>query len=454
MPYVPGFQNDVFISYCHGDEPSLGRQQGGWVSDFHAGLESRLRQILGSRDVGVWRDERRLSGEFLLDDAIRRELEAAAVFLAIVTPLYLSSPYCTQEREWFLDHMGDSPITGNLTRAIRVVKTPHKGEAHRRVFDRGLGFEFFQQSEIGFQEYSVASKEFADLMENLCQGVARVLESMRRERSPVYVACCAKPVRGDREKLVSELSDQGYRVLPEIEIDSENVEAVTKQGVDEAGLSVHLFGAETHDLSIRQAEIAMDLRQPLVAWALEADLVRRQDQYGEFLRRLMAYQDPERRSHFLDRTRLERVKTEVLTLLEPHEAPPPIDEPKVRRVYIVCDSRVPEDYRSAWKIKNLIAENDNFVVDLPETAPLDPGELRADHNRKLRDSHGLLVYWGKSSPGWFEATKDDLDRKEYLSEAVAVTNGGASGLDGRVVLRLDAGFPYEALDPFLQPLRA
>jgi hypothetical protein len=151
---------------------------------------------------------------------------------------------------------------------------------------------------------------------------------------------------------------------------------------------------------------------------------------------------------------LERVKSEVLSLLEPREQPPPVDEPKVRRVYIVCDSRVPEDYRSAWKIKNLISENDKFVVDLPETAPLDPGELRADHNRKLRDSHGLLVYWGQSSPGWFEATKDDLDRKEYLSEAVAVTNGGSNGLDGRVVLRLDAGFSYNALDPFLQPLRA
>lgn len=454
MPYVPGFKNDVFISYCHDDDTSFGRDQGGWVSDFHAGLQSRLRQILGSRDVVVWRDEKRLSGESLLDDTIQAELEDTAAFLAIVTPLYLSSPYCTQEREWFLEHVGELPISGNLTRTIRVVKTPHKDEAHRRVFERSLGFEFFQRSEISFREYPVTSKEFADLMENLCQGVARVLESMRRERSPVYVSCCPKPLLEERKKLVLELSDQGYRVLPEIEIDSANVESITKQGVEEAGLSVHLFGAETHDLSIRQAEIAMELRQPLVAWASEADLARREDEYGEFLRRLMSYQDPERRSHFLDRTRLERVKTEVLSLLEPHELAAPATESAIRRVYIVCDSRVPEDYRSAWKIKNLIAENDKFVVDLPETAPLDPGELRADHNRKLRDSHGLLVYWGKSSPGWFEATKDDLDRKEYLSEAVAVTNGAASDLAGRVVLRLDSGFRYEALDPFLQPLRA
>ena len=454
MPYVPGFKNDVFISYCHDDEPLFGRQQGGWVSDFHAGLEGRLRQILGSRSVGVWRDVKRLSGEFVLDDTIQGELQDTAAFLAIVTPLYLSSQYCTQEREWFVDHIGESPVAGNLARTIRVVKTPHKDEAHRRVFEDSLGFEFFQRSEISFQEYAVASKEFADLMENLCQGVARVLEAMRRERSPVYVGKCAKPLRADRDKLMVELTDQGYRVLPEIEIDSENVEAITKQGVEEAGLSVHLFGAEAYDLSIRQAEIAMQLRQPLVAWASEADLVRLEGEYGDFLRRVMAYQDPERRSHFLDRTRLERVKSEVLRLLAPHEAPPPPDEPKVRRVYIVCDSRVPEDYRSAWKIKNLISENDKFVVDLPETAPLDPGELRADHNRKLRDSHGLLVYWGKSSEGWFEATKDDLDRKEYVSEAVAVTNGTAHRLDGRVVLRLDAGFRYDALDPFLQPLRA
>jgi hypothetical protein len=454
MAYVPGYEYDLFISYSHDDDFAFGQGAGGgWVTDFHNGLEARLKQILGARSAEVWLDKKRLSGEWALDDKIRQDLGGTAAFLAIVSPLYLTSNYCRDEREWFLEHAAEALRVGAMSRALRVVKTPDEDNAHRRVFADTLGFELFESSAEGFSELAMTSPEFRTRMEQLCQGLARLLKSMWRASTPVYVATVPRELLAQRRQLVEELTAQGFRVLPRIEIDSANVNQVADEGIAEAELSVHLFGAEDDELSIQQAALAMGRERTMVTWALEAGMTQRKDEYGEFLRSLLAYQDPQKRSQFLDRTRVERVKAEVLGLLRPFEAPPAPAAAGKRRVYLVADRRTPEDFRDIWKIRTWMREKDKLEVELPETAPLDPGELRADHERKLASSDGLLLYWNQASEGWFEATKADLDRREYLSEAIGV---GKLGFEepGRVVLPLVGDFDYQALDPFLKPLRS
>jgi len=56
MVYVPGFANDIFVSYSHIDDQAV---QGdvGWVSDFHRRLQIEVEEELGAR-VKIWRDAR------------------------------------------------------------------------------------------------------------------------------------------------------------------------------------------------------------------------------------------------------------------------------------------------------------------------------------------------------------------------------------------------------------
>jgi hypothetical protein len=93
-------------------------------------LKVRLKQLLGA-PVAVWRDEKRLGGDHALDDEIQAQIKATAVFLTVVTPLYLNSRYCTQEREWFLRSVEEKLRVGSRMRGIRVVKTPQSDGAHR-----------------------------------------------------------------------------------------------------------------------------------------------------------------------------------------------------------------------------------------------------------------------------------------------------------------------------------
>jgi hypothetical protein len=55
---------DVFLSYGHVDN------QENWVSQFHARLQTRLQELLGSEDIVVWRDPK-LGGTEAFEDVLR-----------------------------------------------------------------------------------------------------------------------------------------------------------------------------------------------------------------------------------------------------------------------------------------------------------------------------------------------------------------------------------------------
>jgi hypothetical protein len=449
MVYVPKLKNDVFISYCHDDNVSDFPGERGWITDFGERLRVRLKQLLGAPGEVWW--DKRLGGDHALDLEIRTRIEGTAVFLAIVSPSYLNSDYCAREREWFRIAVGDRMQAGSRMRGIRVVKTPKSDGSHRGIFRDGLGFEFFvaakdEPDEV--EEFPRTSCEFQEEFGKVCRRVKGLLETLRRQQVAVYVAHCSPPLKGERSRLVAELADQGYRVLPEIQVDSENVEKVTGEGLETAAVSVHLFGSEEHGLSVRQAQIAMDAGRPLVVWTSKPELDCDDTKYGRFLCGLM------RRSHYLDRTALESVKAEVMKLLEPVDQAAPRRSTGSRRVYILCHRAESEDIRRAWQIKKWMVER-HFEVDLPEIAPLDPEDLIQDHRKKLEGCEGLLLYWGQASKDWFETSKNDLATRQFRSGAIALgdPSRSAAGLATAPVIQLYPDFRYEALEPFLQPLR-
>jgi hypothetical protein len=50
MPYVSGYQHDVFVSYAHIDNEPLGTERG-WITNFVAYLKNLLDKGLGCREV-------------------------------------------------------------------------------------------------------------------------------------------------------------------------------------------------------------------------------------------------------------------------------------------------------------------------------------------------------------------------------------------------------------------
>jgi hypothetical protein len=276
-----------------------------------------------------------------------------------------------------------------------------------------------------------------------------LLETLRRRQVAVYVSHCSPSLKDERGRLVAELTDKGYQVLPEIQIDSENVADIAARSLLDAQLSVHLFGTGAHDLSIVQARIAMQSGRPMLVWTSQPELHSDPSEYGKFLLALM------KRSHYLDKTPLENVKAEVLALLETCEQATLLPSAAgKRRIYILCNRAESADSQRAWELKRLIMEQDHFDVDLPEIG-LPPEVLIRDHHKKLASCEGLLLYWGQASRDWFEASQRDLGARQFRSGAIALgdPNRNAAGIAAAPVIPFYPGSPYTALEPFLQPLR-
>jgi len=98
MPYVPGLNNDIFISFCHADNSE------GWVEKFQEQLTNRLTQI--GKQVTIWRD-RKLRGTDVFSDEIFAQLQQSALLISIVSPAAIKSRWCEDERYAFERYRGD-----------------------------------------------------------------------------------------------------------------------------------------------------------------------------------------------------------------------------------------------------------------------------------------------------------------------------------------------------------
>ncbi|HEX8106182.1 MAG TPA: toll/interleukin-1 receptor domain-containing protein [Kofleriaceae bacterium] len=116
MTYVPGFQNDVFVSYAHVDDQPLPGARDGWVSLLGDALKILLAEQLGRAEVlAVWRDFQ-LTGHAELTPEIFGALRSSATLLIVLSEGYLASDWCWSEYREFVQ------LAGPGTRRLFVVE--------------------------------------------------------------------------------------------------------------------------------------------------------------------------------------------------------------------------------------------------------------------------------------------------------------------------------------------
>ena len=97
MPFVPGHKHDLFLSYAHAE--------GAWVEAFRKAVCDEF-QVRAGVPVTVWHDSQNLRVGHKWASEIEEGIRNAAAFLAIVSPSYLNSPWCKQERAIALEKEG------------------------------------------------------------------------------------------------------------------------------------------------------------------------------------------------------------------------------------------------------------------------------------------------------------------------------------------------------------
>jgi hypothetical protein len=463
MAFVPGFTSDVFVSYAHGDNESLLPEDPGWVSCFDQAVRVGLREILGV-EPAIWRDTRRLGGELDFPLEIRDAIGRSAALLMVVSPSYLRSRYCQQERGWF---QSAAEATGGLhvgsrLRLLKVVKTPEPGDEHRTFLSDSLGFEFYRRAkdEDLFHRFAIGSAEYRDTVDILSQRLAGLLVAMRNQRQPIFVAECTDDLEREHAAISDELSANGYRVTPERMLDDDSS---IRGSIEEATLTVHLLGSSYAPRPASQVQAALELRKAVVVWLSSAASASPDKNQTNLIFEVAKKGAGLQRFTFLEKQTIGDLKSIVLNQLKPRREESRPERNGKPQVYLVCDRKEERDNAQAWSIRNAIQKREGFDVVWPESGLPDPGMLRDDHKQKLASCDGVLLYWGAAPDEWFEEIRQDLQlaprwirskpfRSEgiYLAEPRHGLNLEVSGAD---VFRQRGPFHIEEIEPFLARLR-
>lgn len=101
------FLHDVFVSYSHGDDGSGQSYLQPWSLAFARELERELRSDRRFRqDLRVFLDDDHRPGQGIdpmapLTDQLRDDIAGSAILLVLMSPDYLASKWCADEREWW-----------------------------------------------------------------------------------------------------------------------------------------------------------------------------------------------------------------------------------------------------------------------------------------------------------------------------------------------------------------
>ncbi|HEY2289589.1 MAG TPA: toll/interleukin-1 receptor domain-containing protein [Thermoanaerobaculia bacterium] len=259
--FVPGFENDLFISYAHADDSA-------WVQVFEKSLGEELSRRLGIR-VSVWQDGKRLRFGQNWQTEIETGVQRSAVFVAVLSPSYEISDWCSRERRCFMNLFGSWNLSETSTRFFKVLKTPWENDGHRHFLPTIQTLDFFRREDGpgGDVEFLPGTDDFRKAIGSLARAIAQTLRRLRRERERVFVASPAEDCLDAWKQLQEELRNQGYDVQPPGRRDDAFADDLIRGEMEHALLSVHLLGSAYDPFTERQIRIAADLEQQgLMVW--------------------------------------------------------------------------------------------------------------------------------------------------------------------------------------------
>jgi hypothetical protein len=495
MGYVPGYENDVFISYAHVDNEPILPDKPGWVDFFEDLLRKRVKARLRG-EIQFSRDQQlRLYRKF--SDQLTEKLASSAVLICIPSPNYVESDWCLWELEQFHKRMGGDRI-------IKVVKTHFDEQSLKpsarsllKQIEHVLDSRFYIRNEsTGFiedllpevnpehvlvclQKIEVIAQNLVELFKKLCAPgpsspsatsataphADQFAEPSVQPQIAVYLAEPAKELEAEYNSVKSELLQFNYRVLPDqpLPLDAEELAHTARRHLQEARLFVHLIGAkygvrpDGDDRSIPhiQYDLAAELdRQRQVVW-LKPDQTPENQNQRDFIA-LIKNQSPN-----YWQTRLEDLKAAIQKKLQPPAANgwETDDEREPVNVCLYCHE---EDVNSIRQLYSHLKINEMFKVKLPLS---ETPSLQA-HKQLLQASDAVLLYYGSSGEEWFVNIWKQIRRhlstgrnKPLLAQAIYAGHPRSIekdllDSDDPIIIHNYGPFSPTALSPFIERIRA
>jgi len=379
MAYVPGYDNDLFVSYAHGDDRD-------WINRMLDRLEPAVKQRLGVKpNIWIDSDELRRSRDFSKE--IPDSVKASAVFLLLTSPTYIRSRYCVDEEcRLFQESLPArrtrfGPGFANDLFALRCPILPVDGNEHWSLFPGLTDIAFCDDADT----FAVGSPPFETTFRRVVGELVGLLKRMRNQSTAVFLYPPSPPddVQAAQQALTAELTAHSYRILPDRTVN-------LPDQLHDASLAVFLLGRDYDERARELADLAAARKDlPWVVWcstAAEQTTVAEQSGFCAYLEQL----DSSTKTYLNSSILPAKLKEEVLSLLRPDPLALPETQGGKPRVYLVYNSRDRAEVKNAGLI-SFHFRND-VVFDYPD----DP----AQHTARLSRSDGVLLVWGSADEDW------------------------------------------------------
>jgi hypothetical protein len=481
-----GFENDVFLSYCHKDDETdpSGRR---WVTKFESDLTTLLEQNSG-RSVRIWRD-RKLNAADRFDGEIRAQLIQSAILVPIITRNYLNSAYCDKEWREFLGHASD---IGNTSRMVKVAKIFVPLEDYPPEFRETNQHSFFVQESNGqYRQYHLHpdpryEREYAAHVDDVAQELERLLERIEGGASPasskgiVFVAETSSDLNPERDRICRLLEQLRYEVrpktrffgmpAPEIRLAVERDLAASRLAILPVGArygAIPELGGGASVVRIQLEVAALDQRNgtfPRLVW-MPKGLEPAEPEQSALLKEIREtwarkpFEVLELLPHQFEEVLEERLNPRS-NATSPSE-PAGMNQAERPSVYVLAE---PQDVEASYALRQWLFEND-FDAPGPPEDWTHPGALREELRLRFAEEHAFLVYYGQTNEGWVRAQVKEiskaagLNRKEpILARAVFLADPDTPGkkqlLLRETLLKGFAPIPLEdSLAPFAAEIR-
>jgi hypothetical protein len=147
MAYILDYDYDIFVSYAHVDDMTVPGVKDGWVATLVNNLKILVSQSLGRTDAySLWMDYR-LPGNIAITPAICETIRKSATLTIVLSPGYIASDWCQQEKNIFLDSLEERE---EQNPSLFIVEK-HKLEdgEYPEEFKDLLGYKFWEQDKTG-----------------------------------------------------------------------------------------------------------------------------------------------------------------------------------------------------------------------------------------------------------------------------------------------------------------
>jgi hypothetical protein len=466
MAFVPGYDNDIFVSYAHVDNEPLPGAEKGWVSTLMSGLKTRLAQLLGrSGDFVVWRDPK-LSAHEPLTLQLLSALKQSAALLIVLSPGYLASEWCLREKNTFLQLARQRVRTGS--RIFVVERHRFQPDEKPEELRELLGYRFWVVDEesnrlriLGEPEPDPHDQRYYDKLNDLAYDLSEELKRLQQateqpstdSRPAIFLAEVTDDLLDQREEVQRYLDQAGFRVLPAKAFESADaLQQSLAQDLPQCKLFVQLLSplSGRHRYPRRQYDGTSGTKIPILQWcdpALKLDTVTDSDQLALL------------KGDTVLAVHLEEFKREVVKRASAKPAIPIQPSPGPLVLLNASD----EDDSLGQAVAEMIDRNGvGYVMPLRAGEPV---EIRQDLEQRLLESDGVIIVYGAVTYIW--ARNQVLHCHKFMSlrqqplKALAVYEGPPEEkqdlrvkIPGMRILNCRKGLNENLLREFLTALTA